>query len=77
MEILLKYFFNFSLFSETTMHVLIIVAPAVFTAYDWRFGLDNKGQEAYLFVSPRDIDVKDSISRVMMGNNCVFLCNYL
>jgi len=33
------------------------------------FGLDKEGQEAYLFVSPRDTDIRDPISRVMMGNN--------
>jgi hypothetical protein len=33
------------------------------------FGLDNDGQEIYLIVSPRDTDIRDPISRVLMGNN--------
>jgi hypothetical protein len=33
------------------------------------YGLDNDGQEAYIFVSPRDTDIRDSINRIMLGNN--------
>ena len=33
------------------------------------YGLDNEGQEAYIFVSPRDTDIRDSIGRAMTGNN--------
>jgi hypothetical protein len=34
-----------------------------------KYGLDLAGQEAYLFVSPRDTDIRDVICRVMIGNN--------
>ena len=33
------------------------------------YGLDNNGQEAFMFVSPRDTDIRDPVARVMMGNN--------
>jgi hypothetical protein len=33
------------------------------------YGLDEEGQEAYLFVSPRDTDIRDPINRIMLGNN--------
>jgi len=33
------------------------------------YGLDNNGQEIYIFVSPRDTDIRDSIGRAMTGNN--------
>ncbi|MBS3748487.1 MAG: hypothetical protein KGY67_02170 [Candidatus Thermoplasmatota archaeon] len=33
------------------------------------YGLDQTGQEAYIFVSPRDSDIRDSLGRVMTGNN--------
>lgn len=33
------------------------------------YGLDNEGQEAYIFVSPRDTDIRDSMGRAMTGNN--------
>ncbi|OYT29885.1 hypothetical protein B6U98_01090 [Thermoplasmatales archaeon ex4572_165] len=33
------------------------------------YGLDNEGQEIYIFVSPRDTDIRDSIGRAMTGNN--------
>ena len=33
------------------------------------YGLDNQGQEAYIFVSPRDTDIRDSMGRAMTGNN--------
>jgi len=33
------------------------------------YGLDRDGQEAYLFVSPRDTDIRDMICRAMLGNN--------
>ena len=33
------------------------------------YGLDKPGQEAYIFVSPRDTDIRDSIGRAMTGNN--------
>jgi hypothetical protein len=33
------------------------------------YGLDQIGPEAYCFVSPRDTDIRDSISRIMTGNN--------
>ncbi|UCB59136.1 MAG: hypothetical protein JSV67_02215 [Thermoplasmatales archaeon] len=33
------------------------------------YGLDNAGQEAYIFVSPRDTDIRDSINRILLGNN--------
>jgi hypothetical protein len=32
------------------------------------YGLDTSGQEAYLFVSPRDTDIRDPICRAMTGN---------
>ena len=32
------------------------------------YGLDNDGQEAYMFVSSRDTDLPSHISRAMMGN---------
>jgi len=32
------------------------------------YGLDKDGQEAYLFVSPRDTDIRDVVSRSMTGN---------
>ena len=32
------------------------------------YGLDSEGQEAYLFVSPRDTDIRDVVSRAMTGN---------
>lgn len=32
------------------------------------YGLDNVGQEAYLFVGPRDTDIRDPICRAMIGN---------
>jgi len=32
------------------------------------YGLDKEGQEAYLFVSPRDTDIRDPICRAMTGN---------
>ncbi len=34
-----------------------------------KYGLDNAGQEAYLFVGPRDTDIRDPICRAMIGNN--------
>jgi hypothetical protein len=34
-----------------------------------KYGLDEEGQEAYLFVSPRDDDIRDPINRIMLGNN--------
>jgi len=33
-----------------------------------KYGLDNDGQEAYMFVSPRETDMPSHVSRVMMGN---------
>ncbi|MCK5258298.1 MAG: hypothetical protein KAJ69_02165, partial [Thermoplasmatales archaeon] len=33
------------------------------------YGLDKEGQEAYLFVAPRDTDIRDPICRAMTGNN--------
>ena len=33
------------------------------------YGLDNAGQEIYIFVSDRDNDIRDSIGRAMTGNN--------
>ena len=33
------------------------------------YGLDNAGQEIYIFVSNRDEDIRDSIGRAMTGNN--------
>jgi len=33
------------------------------------YGLDKSGQEIYLFVSPRDTDIRDPIGRIMNGNN--------
>jgi hypothetical protein len=33
------------------------------------YNLDKDGQEAYLFVSPRDTDIRDPICRAMTGNN--------
>ncbi len=33
------------------------------------YGLDNEGQEAYIFVSPRNTDIRDSMGRAMTGNN--------
>jgi hypothetical protein len=33
------------------------------------YGLDREGQEAYLFVSPRDKDIRGVVGRAMMGNN--------
>ncbi|KAA0000292.1 MAG: hypothetical protein FE047_01740 [Thermoplasmata archaeon] len=33
-----------------------------------KYGLDLEGQEAYLFVSPRDKDIRDPIGRCMTGN---------
>lgn len=33
------------------------------------YGLDKAGQEAYIFVSPRDTDIRDSINRILLGNN--------
>ena len=33
------------------------------------YGLDGQGQEAYLFVSPRDTDIRDPVCHAMMGNN--------
>ncbi len=32
------------------------------------YGLDNEGQEAYIFVSPRDTDIRDAVNRIMLGN---------
>ena len=32
------------------------------------YGLDKTGQEAYLFVSPRDTDIRDVVGRSMTGN---------
>ena len=32
------------------------------------YGLDKEGQEAYMFVSPRDTDIRDPICRAMTGN---------
>jgi hypothetical protein len=33
------------------------------------YGLDKEGKEAYLFVAPRDTDIRDPICRAMTGNN--------
>jgi len=33
------------------------------------YNLDNDGKEAYLFVSPRDTDIRDLTTRIMTGNN--------
>lgn len=33
------------------------------------YGLNNPGQEAYIFVSNRDGDIRDSIARALNGNN--------
>ncbi|MDG6228908.1 MAG: hypothetical protein QCH96_02965, partial [Candidatus Thermoplasmatota archaeon] len=33
------------------------------------YGLDRDGQEAYIFVSPRDTDIRDTVNRAMNGNN--------
>jgi hypothetical protein len=33
------------------------------------YGLDGEGKEAYIFVSPRDTDIRHPFIRVMMGNN--------
>jgi len=33
------------------------------------YGLDGEGQEAYIFVSPRDTDIRDPVNRAMLGNN--------
>jgi hypothetical protein len=33
------------------------------------YGLDREGQEIYLFVAPRDTDIRDTICRAMEGNN--------
>jgi hypothetical protein len=33
------------------------------------YGLDKEGLEAYLFVGPRDTDIRDPICRAMTGNN--------
>ncbi|MGC9307706.1 MAG: hypothetical protein ACP5FL_02890, partial [Thermoplasmatota archaeon] len=33
------------------------------------YGLDRDGKEAYLFVSPRDTDIRDMMCRAMTGNN--------
>ena len=32
------------------------------------YGLDQQGQEAYIFVSPRDTDIRDSMGRAVTGN---------
>jgi hypothetical protein len=34
-----------------------------------KYNLDVEGKEAYLFVSPRDTDIRDLTSRIMTGNN--------
>lgn len=34
-----------------------------------RYNLDNDGREAYLFVSPRDNDIRDLVCRIFTGNN--------
>jgi len=33
------------------------------------YNLDKEGQEAYMFVAPRDTDIRDPISHAMTGNN--------
>jgi hypothetical protein len=33
------------------------------------YGLDNPGQEVYIFVSPRDTDIRESVNRIMNGND--------
>ncbi len=33
------------------------------------YGLDKAGQEVYMFVAPRDTDIRDPITRAMVGNN--------
>jgi hypothetical protein len=33
------------------------------------YGLDKEGKEAYMFVSPRDIDIRGAVCRAMTGNN--------
>jgi hypothetical protein len=33
------------------------------------YGLDNPDKEGYVFVSPRDTDIRDVVCRVMAGNN--------
>lgn len=33
------------------------------------YNLDGQGKEAYLFVAPRDTDIRDLATRAMMGNN--------
>jgi len=34
-----------------------------------KYGLDLEGKEAYLFVAPRDFDIRDLVCRAMTGNN--------
>ena len=34
-----------------------------------KYGLDLDGKEAYLFVAPRDFDIRDLVCRAMTGNN--------
>ena len=33
------------------------------------YGLDGEGREAYMFVAPRDDDIRDMVNRAMNGNN--------
>jgi hypothetical protein len=33
------------------------------------YGLDREGQEVYMFVGPRDTDIRDPVTRAFVGNN--------
>ena len=41
----------------------------IYNSITLKYGLDLEGKEAYLFVSPRDTDIRDMICRAMTGNN--------
>jgi len=71
-DLVLYFFTNDRTFPPTGLDLKLqwfsTVHNAIYNMIDG-YGLDGDGQEAYLFVSPRDTDIRDPISRIMMGNN--------
>ena len=71
-ELILYYFRNDKTLPpvglDYKMHLLTTVVNNIYSIVDG-YGLNNNGQEAYIFVSPRDNDIRDSIARALNGNN--------
>ncbi len=70
-EALKDLFFNQSVPSpgfDLKLRWFSAIHDGIYNNLTLKYGLDLDGQEAYLFVSPRDEDIRDIVCRAMTGN---------